>query len=172
MKLWKKLLFLLVALLTILDISNAQDLLNKNYFTKNVFYAECAGSLYFGNYNYSVNYERLLAKEFSVRAGIGAGRFVKGTTWGKSGIIMFNFLMGNTHKFELGLGVNYTYEKSTVIPDKNTDVISDVSYNKTSPCLSFSYRYQPSETGLFLRSGLTWVYNYGVPFQISIGVAF
>ena len=141
-------------------------------YSKNIIYLESAGSGFLGNYNFSINYERMIAREIGIRAGLGIGRFSNNTTLGKSAVIMLNFLTTSLHKFELGLGVNYTFIPSEEIPDYSTCVVTTISYNDFSPCISIGYRYQQKEAGLFLRGGFTWVYNFGIPFQLSIGYVF
>jgi len=142
------------------------------HYSKNIIYLESAGSVFLDNYNFSFNYERMIAREISIRAGLGIGRFWDKTSLGKSAVIMLNFLTTSSHKFELGLGVNYTFILAEEIPDYRTDVVTTISYNDFSPCISIGYRYQPKEAGFFFRGGLTLVYNFGGPFQLSIGYVF
>ncbi|MFC2131158.1 hypothetical protein ACFLSQ_06965 [Bacteroidota bacterium] len=147
-------------------------------YSKNIIYLESAGSGFLDNYNFSLNYERMIAREIGIRAGLGIGRFSNSATLGKSAVIMLNFLTTSLHKFELGLGVNYTFILAEEIPDISPDISTDVvtsvgiSHNEFSPCISIGYRYQKNEAGIFFRVGFTWVYNFGGPFQLSIGYVF
>jgi len=167
----KKLIFECMSIFILFTISNAQAEETSPDYDKNNLFVETSGSIIYSNYNFSLNYERLIGKDFSLRAGLGLGRFLDKTTLGKSGIIMANLLIGNNHKLEIGLGVNYTFVKSEIINDKNTDVVTNISYNEFSPCISLGYRTS-FKSGFLIRTGLTWVYNFGIPFQLSFGYEF
>jgi hypothetical protein len=64
--------------------------------TKNVWYLEAAGN---GGI-VTVNYERFLTQNVSLRIGIGTAILILGTA-----PVMVNFCVGKDHRVELGLGI-------------------------------------------------------------------
>lgn len=129
---------------------------------RNVVYVELATLIAFGSI--SVNYERQIAQNFSLRGGIGLSW--QGLSYGPdrqnglSGLAMANLLApfaGNEQKVEIGAGAcaGPALIGSTI-----------------APALALGYRNQPLRGGLMFRLGATWVYGNGLPVQISLGYAF
>ena len=145
---------------------------------KNALYLEIATIVLAGGV--SVNYERMLTDNISVRTGLGAGYYTSlqseysdATAIATMG--MLNLLTaGNNHKFEIGAGV------SVIFPVKNKKGVlhflgdRDFIPGQISfmPACALGYRYQQSEGGFFFRAGLSLTYLFGFPFQLSAGYTF
>lgn len=130
---------------------------------RNVVYAELATFLAAGSM--SINYERELLPNISVRGGIALtwGYSVPWMTTEKSNVsalVMANLFApfaGNEQKMEIGAGVG--------IAPAWTDA-------GIVPALTLGYRYQSPRGGLMFRAGGTYVYGGGYPAQFSLGYAF
>jgi hypothetical protein len=145
---------------------------------KNALYLEIATIVLAGGA--SMNYERMLTDNISVRTGLGAGYYTSlSSTYSDATAIasmgMLNLLTaGNNHKFEIGAGV------SVILPVKNKKGVlhflgdRDFIPGKISfmPAFALGYRYQQSEGGFFFRAGLSLTYLFGFPFQLSAGYTF
>ncbi len=128
--------------------------------TKNVWYLEAAGN---GGI-VTVNYERFLTQNLSLRIGIGTAILILGTA-----PVMINFFVGKDHKVELGMGITV----GTGIADFDSgDYKSESGVVGTA---TVGYRYQPVIGSSVFRIGLTPFFAGG-EFQlwggISIGNAF
>lgn len=124
----------------------------------------------------SFNYERIINRHVSVRAGVGVGYYFdtrrEAILTGSSGLLMLNYLTSQDGGLETGLGV--------------CGVQGDESKSKQSawwtrigarpvfavPAAALGYRHQPSTGGDFLRIGVSWVHYYGAGVHVALGYAF
>jgi hypothetical protein len=107
---------------------------------KNAFYFELAGNALF----VSLNYERFIQKNMSIRVGYGSAAIYHHAV-----PVMFNFFVGENHRLELGAGVVFLFEREPFIRgyifnDENLTLLSG----------TFGYRYQPVDGGFVFRAGL------------------
>lgn len=107
---------------------------------KNVWYLEAAGN---GGI-VSVNYERFLTQNVSLRIGIGTAILILGTA-----PVMVNFCVGKDHRVELGMGITV----GTGIADFDSGDYKDES--GVVGTTTVGYRYQPVNGGGVFRIGLT-----------------
>jgi hypothetical protein len=154
---------------------------SKPLIAKNALYVELGGN----GVGYTLNYERRIAEQASLRVG---GMFWKASATASSGgdsvsssatmaivPVMANFLGLGTanHKLEVGAGVAMAYfsgEASNSIGDK-------VSGTGMVPMgtATLGYRYQPRDGGFLFRAGYTPVFNKDFVFHwggVSFGYGF
>ncbi len=150
-----------VALFLIVSPAQAQDA----PLPKNSLYLELGGNAL----AYSINYDRLLNDDFSVRAGIGffSTDLDEGGSSSIAGIpILANYLLGSGNsRLELGAGL--------LIVTGSFDLAgaseSDAAVAGTG---TFAYRFQKPEGGVFFKAGFTPIIVGGsfIPwFGVSIG---
>ncbi|MBL7975504.1 MAG: hypothetical protein JNJ85_11370 [Candidatus Kapabacteria bacterium] len=126
----------------------------------NVLYFDYSGVLLTSSV--SINYERLISKTYSVRLMAGYG--VESGGYNSIGVSLIpTYLMGSGNSFfEIGLG------GGVIQDDRNQLGIT----TKFVPAASVGYRYQPMDSGLFFRTGLSYSLKYGYPLHISVGYTF
>lgn len=156
------------AALTIPCVSQSTD-------SKNAMYVEAFGPGLF----YSINYERFISTDFTVRGGVSIFP-MNGETSQSTFIIapiMCNYLFGNGNsKLEIGGGIDLV----TINGEEYGDLSRyESTFSETSILLvgSFGYRYQPSDGGFHFRIVATPMlspYNgYFIPlFGCSAGTCF
>jgi len=156
---------ILVIILSSCTLPNihAQEQMTRPY-KQNQFFLELGGNGIF----YSVNYERLLSENFSIRGGIGYTPgliFVEGTFIHIP--VTASYLIGsNSSKFETGLGFTYFSGKDVEIfglegEDKSVILLTGIigyryiSQNGFVFRIAFTPFYNPNETedSKFLPSG-------------------
>lgn len=125
----------------------------------NVFYLDYSTFLLIGSI--SLNYERTW-NNVGVRVGFGEG-YAFETGSGSGFMVMGNVFPFEEHKFEMGFGVSVMWVSRFGPEPRRTQLY---------PAGSICYRLQPPDGGFFLRLGLSYVYYYGTPFTLSIGIAF
>ncbi len=110
---------------------------------QNVIYLEIGGQ----GVGVSLNYERRICENFSVR--IGASYMILGF----GGTLGVNYTTNreSSHHLEIGLGVTYMYASSIYDGDAAAEDIL--------PSLSVGYRYQSPEGGFFFRATLTTFFD-------------
>lgn len=123
---------------------------------KNVWYLEVAGN---GGI-VSVNYERFLTQNVSLRIGIGTAILILGTA-----PVMVNFCVGKDHRVELGMGITV----GTGIADFDSGGYKDES--GVVGTATVGYRYQPVNGGGVFRIGVTPFFAGG-EFQLWGGISF
>jgi len=127
---------------------------------KNIIYVELGTILLTATG--SLNVERVVHERWTVRAGYGSSIAVAGLgADGRYGwLAMANYITRrHRHKFELGGGLCLLRRDSYGTPE-------------VWPALAVGYRYQRPQGGFFFRSGLSWTYGFGFPFQASAGLSF
>lgn len=122
----------------------------------NALYLELGGNALI----YSVNYERFLGDEFSVRAGFGY-LSVDTPSFGLGGAsasllmvpVLVNYLGvgGLSHKLELGFGLTNVYASAEV--DSGGTVQEWDSGLTFAPTSSVAYRYAPPDGGINFKVG-------------------
>ncbi|MEO5931139.1 MAG: hypothetical protein ABIR47_14500 [Candidatus Kapaibacterium sp.] len=133
---------------------------------RNVIYGEIASGLIMGHG--SVNYERYLGDNFSIRVGAGMGyMYSNGFHGSGGGLFMLNYLpttnhMSNGIHLEFGAGISYALPKRDTV----------VSALNPTPAISFGFRVKGNDNNPFLRLGLTYDFRYGFPLQLSLGTKF
>lgn len=151
-------------------LSQSQD-------SQNAIYAEAFGPGFF----YSINYERFLSNEFTLRGGISIFS-LNGSTSQSTFIVvplMGNYLLGNgSSKFEVGTGIDFM----TISGEEYSDIdpVKSVRDNSSSGILligSLGYRYQPWAGGLHFRIVATPMLSPYTGFLIpsggcSLGICF
>ncbi len=151
----------LAAALCAFGASAAPAQQSRDDYPRNVLYLEVTPLLFIGNV--SVNYERRLNPWLSARAGVGAGYvWVVFTGLGAAGATTM-LLYSSPHtnsKFEAGLGASFV---TAFAGNPDAHLL---------PAASLGYRHEPISGGFVFRTGLTWVYSYGLPLQVSFGVNF
>lgn len=129
----------------------------------NAIYVE-VGTLFLIGGSVSVNYERTILPNLSLRAGLGSGygfsKYGGSQLTGQAMVNYFSAIDGG--RFEIGAGVAVSQSKVRIFDYDNT----------VSPAIAIGYRYQPSEGGFMFRVGAAWTYGFGFPFEASIGYAF
>lgn len=134
---------------------------------KNAFYFELAGNAIV----ISLNYERFIKKNMSIRVGFGTAAIYSIST-----PLMFNFFVGENYRLELGIGATFFFHKNKLIYDY---VYEDD--NMIMATAIVGYRYQPFEGGFVFKIGFTPFYVFSsnindegfLPsFGISLGNAF
>lgn len=125
----------------------------------NVVYLEGAGILLTGAL--SLNYERMISTEFSLRLGYGVGWMIEHDPLE---CVQFtaNYFLGGDHKFEICAGFCVT----------SADATGAGFNSRVIPACALGYRYQPVDGGLLFRAGGAWTYAYGFPIEVSLGYAF
>ncbi len=127
---------------------SAQVTMNDRRLASNNVFLELIGNGLF----YSVNYERTIARNFSLRIGVSYVSFLSGNNnFGTVPLLVNAFIGEGAHRFEAGLGVTTIIGATTI-----------VSYNLL-PCLTgrLAYRYQPLEGGLNFAVAYT-PFLYGI----------
>ena len=139
---------LLLLVLAIPCLSQSQD-------SQNAIYAEAFGP----GLIYSINYERFISKEFTVRGGVSIFSF-HGSTSQSTGVIvpiMSNYLLGDENsKCEIGAGIDALSINGKDYGD--IEPLNPPRSNSTAGVLligSLGYRYQPSAGGLLFRIAAT-----------------
>ncbi len=124
----------------------------------------------------SFNYERIISRHFSVRAGVGVGYYFdtrrEAILTGASGLLMLNYLTSQDGGLETGLGVcGVQGDRSK---SNQTAWWTRIGARPVfvAPAAALGYRYQPSTGGDFLRIGVSWVYYFGAGVHIGLGYAF
>lgn len=145
---------------------------NQKEFSRNAVYAELLGQ----GLLYSINYDRLITQELSVRVGFSRWNFpfLFGDVTFTGFPIMLNYLWGKgSSRLELGVGfVPASVEGREIFTSRSQDVFQRYLVLGTA---TIGYRAQPREGGFVFRVGFTPIYNgeklflYG---GISAGVAF
>lgn len=135
----------------------------------NIMYLDFTSLLLVGHV--SLNYERVLTKNFNLRLGYASAGFFPIFDGGFRGVhgplVMINYVTENfPSKFEAGLGGGFSFITSY----DRWDNIATRSYSFL-PAIAIGYRYQ-SRSGIFLRAGVEWVHLYGFPVHVSTGIAF
>lgn len=111
------------------NTNNGMDSIREKI-SNNGFYVEAGGNVII----YSLNYDRMITSNLSVRMGIMFFPYPS------AGTIMMNYLIGSeNHKLEIGAGISYLSE--------------------LTPTLTFGYRRQLSIDGLLFRIGFTPYYR-------------
>jgi hypothetical protein len=181
-----KTIILLIAMLTLSEsrmLGQAQDIqpLPK---TSNILYGEVSTLLFVGWA--SVNYERMINEQMSIRGGLGVGyTFIpaEGGCHGYGPTFMFNYFpVGVEYRLELGVGVAAMYSIPTPgrinlkpfpfyfpFPGGERDDLRLTPHWWVGPAISIGYRYQPENGGFFFRAGATLTNLFGFPFQVSFG---
>lgn len=125
---------------------------------------------------YSINYERRVARQWTVRAGFSAynGQSDASTDDSVTLVlfpVMVNALLpGGTHNVELGAGPTMGYASATV-----EDLGSLTGFGVGAISANIAYRYQPPEGGVSFRAGFLPNYSgasTSVWLSLSIGYAF
>ncbi|MEM8488309.1 MAG: hypothetical protein AAF564_22360 [Bacteroidota bacterium] len=132
---------------------------------KNSLYLELGGNAL----AYSINYDRIIGDDFSVRAGIGffSTDLDEGGSSSIAGIpVMANYLLGSGNsRLELGAGI--------LIVTGSFDVAgASDSGAGVAGTGTFAYRFQKPEGGVFFKGGFTPIIAGGsfIPwFGVSIG---
>lgn len=146
---------------TFADSTTDQDSAShSSSFARNVCYVDLATLLYRGAI--SLNYERIW-QDVGIRVGYGAGAGLEDGT-GSGFLVMANVFPAEGHNFEIGAGVSVMW-------------VSRFGHNeprrtRVYPAGSLCYRIQPSDGGFFFRFGWSYVFYYGTPFTVSLGIAF
>ena len=103
---------------------------------------------------YSINYERMITDDFSIRLGYSSWGFTLLSSSGSfTGIpIMINDLMGDGNsKFELGVGIEFINASTTSsflgLTPSTTNTVST-----SAGIATLGYRYQPRGGGLHFRA--------------------
>lgn len=133
-------------------MSVTQNVVQKDNIPNNIIYFDLSTLVIMGSI--SANYERILSDNFSLRGGIGFAYFTDKIYFPT--MLMCNFLTKGENKFEIGLGGSLITE----------------NYNPIKPAFSVGYRYQDKNDGFVFRTGLSWVFYYGMGFHLSLGKAF
>lgn len=143
--------------------------------TRHIVYGELATFLL--GTSGAVNYEYLISPTFSIRGGYGIAHRSWGFTRGmdaKGLSIMANRLIGKgPHRLELGGGISLM----RILPGSEPShhfLLYTLRPGMVfiSPAVSAGYRYQHDEGGFFWRAGLTAIFLFGLPVQVSVGYAF
>jgi hypothetical protein len=121
----------------------------------------------FNNFAISCNIELIYLKNYAIRIGYGYGEarttrlFSKGyNDYEFEGFVaMFNYILGDRNKFEIGAGLN-------IIEERN--VTGKKSWQHFWPAGSIAYRYSP-DPSFYFRVGATFVYGGGWPLCFSLG---
>jgi|TARA_B100000959_G_C14843901_1_gene567229 hypothetical protein len=105
---------------------------------------------------YSVNYDRMITDNISVRAGYGGLSVSSASTMEDVKITMMpvlgNYLMGGgNHKLEIGAGIVLV---SVDYSDNIEDVDFSLGADGSIPTGNLGYRYQKPEGGLFFKASL------------------
>jgi hypothetical protein len=141
---------------------------------RNTVYLEGATALYVGGA--SINYERVLTRDYSIRTGLGTGYYadlgdnIPKTAFGT--MVMLNYLTsGSDYHFEAGAGASLLYFKDGF---SGGDYMARVSPGQWSvmPAVAIGYRYQQRNGGFFFRVGITYTYFMVTPIQVSFGHTF
>ena len=119
------------------------------------------------NFAVSCNVELIYLKNYAIRVGYGYGRAKATSIFSNSYnnyefegfVAMFNYILGDRNKLELGAGLN-------IIEERN--VTSSKSWKHIWPAASIAYRYSPSPL-VYFRFGATFVYGSGWPLCLSFG---
>lgn len=135
---------------------------------KNVIYIEGLGV---GGL-YSINYERFIKDDYSIRIGFTTWTTRIITTQSFTGVpIMGNYLIGKSNsKLELGVGVEYGKVKNVSFWAGNSS--SDSGFAIIS---SYGYRYQPLNGGIHFRaviSNIKTSVSSETVLGISLGVCY
>lgn len=157
----KTLLTLTVFLIFSMTNLHAQTTDSSTVPLQHVIYLEYAGFLVLGSV--SLNYEHALTNSFSFRVGVGVGytSSLMDSQRGTGLTAMFNYITPlSNNRLEAGLGASLVYSRDL---GGGGGII---------PAISIGYRYQPVSGGFVYRVGLTCVYWFGTPLQVSIGYAF
>ncbi len=141
---------------------------------RNTVYVEVATMLFVGGV--SINYERVLTRQFSLRTGLGTGYYADfggGVTKTAVGtLVMLNYLPSERdYKFEAGIGLSLLYFKDGF---PGGDLLGRVDPGSLSvmPAIAIGYRYQQRDGGFFFRVGITYTYFMLTPLQVSFGYTF
>lgn len=158
---------LLIAVFLLATFSDARAQESKR--ADDVFYAELVPIIIWGNM--SINYERVVADRFSIRAGVGSGYHLIAPLFSEtkgggcfSALFMLNYMTQGAHKIEISGGVSYTLENKK---EKNGGTDSYFL-----PAISIGYRYQPVYEGFMFRVGFVFANLYQFGPQVSLGYAF
>lgn len=131
---------------------------------------------------YSLNYERFILPQFSVRAGVSLFGLHENTTGDTLGVfavpITGQYLVGKgSHHLELGMGILTGVMWSDLNSYQKTE-----SFGLIAATATIGYRYQPPRQGFLFRVALTPLYGgsrfepLGLPVtpwgSISAGYAF
>ena len=168
----KSLIVIIICFLIILSTSNSQYSARNVVYAKNIVYADVA-SLFIFLGTFSLNYERHLTKNISLRFGVGQGLSIfedLDDLPRPSGLIMCNYITSGEHKFEIGLG--FTIPFSGNAEYKLLLIPFNENLGRQILSASLGYRYQKKDGGLFFRAGASCVYLYGVGTHFSLGYAF
>ncbi len=127
---------------------------------------------------YSINYERMITDDFSIRLGYSSWGFslLASSSGSFTGIpIMINDLMGDGNsKFELGAGIEFINASTTtsffgLTPSTTNTVSTSVGI------ATLGYRYQPRGGGIHFRAVCNPMFGSGgarVTFGLSLGACF
>lgn len=124
---------------------------------------------------YSVNYDRLFTDNFGARVGFMYISEIDFFFVSEEDLLLIpatiNYLLGNKHKFELGVGLVLASVSSTgVFGFESGESSSNVVGTAT-----IGYRYQKPKGGFLFRAGFTPLFNSNgfQPYAgVSIGVSF
>jgi hypothetical protein len=156
--------FLLLAALTV-NIASAQQIDTYDSYSsadtaRNTVLLELSTGLVTNSL--SLNYEYQFHPNAGLRIGAGAAIQLEGANTAGATIGMQMYTDGDS-RLEGGIGVSLLYAQSSAhLP----------AALEPAPAINIGYRYQPVEGGMMFRVGLSYSYNYGLPFQGSAGYAF
>lgn len=160
----KKLIILFLFFVVSNIWSQSFDNIAKNivYIDFGVFLSRGIGAVGVG-----LNYERMLSKNVSIRAGVNIGLF--GVAEGGDGFagtgvsfpVTVNYMTNNKNKFEVGLGGGPHFETGN---PSNKDL-------RFFPAVRLGYRYQPDEKSAIFKVGAEVPANFYLSFA-GIGYHF
>lgn len=143
-------------------LSGTQTVKAQETMSKNAFFVELGGN----GLIFSANYDRRLSGNFGAKVGLG----YLGGSGNSSGILTIpvqgNFLLGKNGKyFEIGLGATYVGGTGELFDDKLSSVVGTAS---------FMYRYQPINSGVMWKIGITPILAEGVffPYWLGLGIGY
>lgn len=136
------------------------------YSATNAVYLDVSTALFIGAI--SLNYEHTWG-DIGFRVGFGAGGAASEIEVGDGygGMAMLNVFPLDDHKLEFGFGASVMW-----VSRFGSRFASDPRRTQLYPAGAICYRVQPSDGGVFLRLGLSYVYYLGTPVTVSIGFAF
>lgn len=115
-------------------------------------------------YHVSANYERMFREQWAWRVGYGysGGILIEAGEQAHGILLMINYLSQGVNKFEVGAGGSLVFASTT---KQQTGSVRTLLV----PSIAIGYRYQASG-GTFFRTGLEWVYLWGFPLHLSVGL--
>ncbi len=145
--------------------------------SRNAVYAEILGAGVF----YSVNYERFISDDVTVRMGVSSFSLRSNSGKDHSNIVIVpivaNYLLGHGNsRVEIGAGIDYVSDHGISLGD----ISRSYSQHSSSGIIfigSFGYRYQPSDGGMHFRLFATpflspYTGKFAMWLGSSVGVCF